>query len=266
MIKFFRNIRQNLLKQGKSANYLKYAVGEIVLVVIGILIALQINNWNEDNKERRLENTYLNRLTEDLEKDLADLDIEINKRLDKAEVAKKMTLELADVDYQLKRNLKEEDINLIIYGWTQFYPNNNTYLELLSTGNLNLIESDSIKNALFELNKQWLALEREYKTINDFRINWLIDRGNELSDNVSQYAISLSYTDKDVIVSEDQIKSFIEKGSKAREILNNDSKFRNGVSTEILVNNALVNILKSYKKQVEKLLNYLKVEKPNKTH
>lgn len=50
MIKFFRNIRQNLLSEGKTGRYLKYAFGEIILVVIGILIALQINNWNENRK------------------------------------------------------------------------------------------------------------------------------------------------------------------------------------------------------------------------
>jgi len=50
MIKFFRKIRQNLLLEGKTSKYFKYAIGEIVLVVIGILIALQINNWNEERK------------------------------------------------------------------------------------------------------------------------------------------------------------------------------------------------------------------------
>ena len=50
MIKFFRKIRQNLLSEGKTVKYLKYAIGEIILVVIGILIALQINNWNEKSK------------------------------------------------------------------------------------------------------------------------------------------------------------------------------------------------------------------------
>lgn len=52
MIKFFRNIRQSLIKEGKTTNYLKYAIGEIVLVVIGILIALQINNWNTKRLEK----------------------------------------------------------------------------------------------------------------------------------------------------------------------------------------------------------------------
>jgi len=50
MIKFFRKIRQNLLEDNKTGKYFKYAIGEIVLVVIGILIALQINNWNENRK------------------------------------------------------------------------------------------------------------------------------------------------------------------------------------------------------------------------
>ena len=53
MIKFFRNIRKNLLTEGKTTKYFKYAVGEIILVVIGILIALQINNWNENKRYKK---------------------------------------------------------------------------------------------------------------------------------------------------------------------------------------------------------------------
>ena len=51
MIKFFRKIRQNLLSEGKTGKYLKYEIGEIILFVFGILIALQINNWNEARKD-----------------------------------------------------------------------------------------------------------------------------------------------------------------------------------------------------------------------
>ena len=57
MNNFFRRIRQSLLAENKFSKYLLYAVGEILLVVIGILIALQINNWNEFNKERENEKT-----------------------------------------------------------------------------------------------------------------------------------------------------------------------------------------------------------------
>ncbi|MBN3520374.1 hypothetical protein JYB62_10195 [Algoriphagus lutimaris] len=73
MIKFFRKIRQNLLMENKTGKYLKYAVGEILLVMVGILLALQVNNWNEKQKNVKLEVHYLNRLLKDLELDLEDL-------------------------------------------------------------------------------------------------------------------------------------------------------------------------------------------------
>src|SRR6056297_3227687 len=66
MIKFFRKIRQTLLSDGKTGKYFKYAIGEIILVVIGILIALQINNWNEERKLQNEINTYLNQKLENL--------------------------------------------------------------------------------------------------------------------------------------------------------------------------------------------------------
>ena len=66
MIKFFRKIRYNLMEQNKTGKYFKYAIGEIVLVVIGILIALQINNWNTHRIERSKEDSYLVNLKQDL--------------------------------------------------------------------------------------------------------------------------------------------------------------------------------------------------------
>ena len=72
MIKLFRNIRQKLLAEGKTANYLKYAVGEIVLVVIGILIALSINNWNENRKAKIQEIKQLKNIQEDILLDKTD--------------------------------------------------------------------------------------------------------------------------------------------------------------------------------------------------
>ena len=66
MIKFFRNIRQSLVMENKTGRYLKYAIGEIILVVIGILIALQINNWNETRKIRASEAEILQNLEVEL--------------------------------------------------------------------------------------------------------------------------------------------------------------------------------------------------------
>ena len=67
MIKFFRKIRQNHLIEGKTVNYLKYAIGEIILVLIGILLALQVNNWNEVRKQRIEEIGLLRNMSTDFE-------------------------------------------------------------------------------------------------------------------------------------------------------------------------------------------------------
>ncbi|MCK5401792.1 MAG: hypothetical protein KAJ28_09165 [Flavobacteriaceae bacterium] len=79
MIKFFRKIRYQLLGEGKTGKYLKYAVGEIVLVVIGILIALSINNWNEDRKAIIKEKSYIRSIYHDIKDDIKN--IETNRKI-----------------------------------------------------------------------------------------------------------------------------------------------------------------------------------------
>jgi len=74
MISFFRKIRQKFLSQNRITQYLAYALGEILLVVIGILIALQVNNWNESRKERNKEIQLLTNLQEEFKDNLQDLD------------------------------------------------------------------------------------------------------------------------------------------------------------------------------------------------
>ena len=74
MIKFFRHIRQTLIMENKTSKYLKYAIGEIILVVVGILIALQINNWNENRKLKNVEFQTLLALQVDLNASLEDID------------------------------------------------------------------------------------------------------------------------------------------------------------------------------------------------
>ena len=78
MIKFFIKIRQNSLLEGKSVKYLKYAIGEIILVLIGILIAIQINNWNVNKKNNNQEKQILNLLASEYQENL----IEVDKKID----------------------------------------------------------------------------------------------------------------------------------------------------------------------------------------
>lgn len=77
MIKFFRNIRQKLLSEGKTEKYLKYALGEIVLVVVGILIALSLNNWNQNVTYKNELKQTVKEIRSDLNKDILFLREEI---------------------------------------------------------------------------------------------------------------------------------------------------------------------------------------------
>ncbi len=82
MIKFFRKIRYDLLERNKTGKYLKYTIGEIVLVVIGILIALQINNWNENRKVQKQETQIYKELHSDLLQTKNDILALISKNKD----------------------------------------------------------------------------------------------------------------------------------------------------------------------------------------
>jgi hypothetical protein len=73
MIIFFQTIRQNLLMENKIGKYFKYAIGEISLVVLGILIALQLNSWKEENTEKKLVKQFISSLIEDLKSDTTSI-------------------------------------------------------------------------------------------------------------------------------------------------------------------------------------------------
>lgn len=70
MLKSFRRIRRKLIDEGNLQRYLIYSIGEILPVMIGILLALQINNWNEESKEKQFEKALLLELKENLQNDI----------------------------------------------------------------------------------------------------------------------------------------------------------------------------------------------------
>lgn len=78
MLKFFRNIRKSNLKEGKAVNYLKYAIGEIILVMIGILLALGINNWNEKKNNITQAEKHLETIKLNLQDDIKQADSLLN--------------------------------------------------------------------------------------------------------------------------------------------------------------------------------------------
>ena len=109
MIKFFRKIRQDLLRDNKIGDYLKYAVGEIVLVVIGILIALSINNWNESRKNDLEQALLVKNIIEDLRLDF----IHINKSSEQVSNQMNLIDDLISKIFDEKKKINYDSIGLI---------------------------------------------------------------------------------------------------------------------------------------------------------
>ncbi len=147
MIKFFRKIRQNLLLENKTGKYLKYAIGEILLVVIGILIALSINNWNQSRIDKRSESKYLNDIKKEIQNNSSVLDYYIKNRLPyKIEgllAAKKYSEENIEIKDTIAFLNNVSKGGMITNGLGIL--SRNTFNELLSTGNFQLVSKDSIK-------------------------------------------------------------------------------------------------------------------------
>jgi len=152
MINVFSKIRQKLLSENKFSKYLIYAIGEIVLVVIGILIALQINNWNIDKVDRQLERQYLSSLILDLEFESFGYENTIMKRFQTKIDALKLAKKHAYGNYIVIDTIAF--INKVgiggIYSIGGNFDNGSTYQELISTSNFKLIKNDSIKKGIID--------------------------------------------------------------------------------------------------------------------
>ena len=152
MIKFFRNIRKNLLKEGKTTKYFKYAIGEIVLVVIGILIALQINNWHEINKTKRLERKIITELQNNLRLDLKEIQADVNYMNDINQACSRLKNYLQYQEIPNDSFYKEASILRVT---PHFDPNKSGY-GLLESKGVEVISNDSLRNAIS------LLYERSY--------------------------------------------------------------------------------------------------------
>ena len=139
MIKFFRRIRQNLLSEGKTSKYLKYAIGEIVLVMIGILLALQVNNWNENRKSLHTSKVLLKEIVEDLKTDTITFNRGYHAVLEQIEYEEWV---LDRQEYELNQVRRLWDC---FSGWYyDSYINDRTFQKIQSDANTRIIGYDSI--------------------------------------------------------------------------------------------------------------------------
>jgi hypothetical protein len=148
MIKFFRKIRYNLMEQNKTGKYLKYAIGEIVLVMIGILLALQVSHWNNQSTDRKLEKRYLSELILDLQTD--SIVISEAKKYSDKQVLSKRKLEK---HFEGKQIIEDSLLSYFGNQWrhaSKFNPITTTLDEMKSTGNIGVIQNTAIRRKILE--------------------------------------------------------------------------------------------------------------------
>lgn len=183
MIKFFRNIRQTLINEGKTSRYFKYAIGEIVLVVIGILIALQINNWNQERLEAIEEQKILKNLKIDFENN--------NKILESAIVETKegihFCLEMLKYTGNKSKPSTAREFDSIlnrVFVTPGYFPVNGTLEEIMNSGKLGILRNEDLRKLL----SVWPAIietvQSRYEATNDnedFLNHYMLQYGNWLN-------------------------------------------------------------------------------------
>ena len=138
--------------ENKTGTYFKYAIGEIVLVVIGILIALSINNWNETNKNEREQIVFLNNLKNDLKNDLIQLDqiLKFQKeKLSKVNELKDQLLSIKDFE-----KIEQLLVNLTLDNDT-YFPNTGSYTTTVSSGKIASLNPSSLRIAITNLYERY---------------------------------------------------------------------------------------------------------------
>ena len=225
MIKFFRRIRYDLLEKNNVGQYLKYAIGEIVLVVIGILIALSINNYNEDRILRKKEQTYLKGLQTDFlisENKLLNLREVIRKNY---EAAKKLIAEI-EKNPSLDRESLFSQLGYESFAFEIAYNPNNALLdEMISSGSLREISNIELRRHLTTWNsslesvkvqEQGLRTERE-KILDMFRrenasIRTIFDQTGISKDILGMHKANENYSNLEIMKSrefENNVLTFI---------------------------------------------------------
>jgi hypothetical protein len=163
MLTFFRRIRKALLDSGATGKYLLYAIGEIALVVVGILIALQINNWNQYRIDRLEEEQILSHLHEEFQLNKVKLN-ETIEIMGRNQDACREILVLIGSSEELLGNKNLDSLLHYSMAYVGFNPTQNVLSDLLHSGRLQLITDATLKNILFEWSQALLEMQEWYST------------------------------------------------------------------------------------------------------
>ena len=213
MIKFFRNIRQNLIMENKTYKYLKYAIGEIALVMIGILLALQVNNWNENRKDRLKERELEIALLSDFKETKTRLQETIKRQQKVIDDSRQVII---SYETQQLMTIKDSLPRLIGSGfgaWWRAEPVTKTYQSMISTGNIELLSNNELKKKLAEFHAELdSGFEDQVESMDllDALNKKLAFFGFLLKNNIARKEIGINVLDtallKNIILDEDIMK------------------------------------------------------------
>ena len=262
MIKFFRKIRQNLLMENNTGKYFKYAIGEIVLVVIGILIALSINNWNENGKDRKQEKELLIQLQSEFESNLNQLDQKITLRNTMITASFKL------LDYVDNPDIRDKDSIYKYIGRTVTAPTFDPIVnDIISSGRIQLLQNSTLKEKLSRWTSEIIQVTEEEQV-------WLKYRSNHYIPTLLKYNLLRTLIDqywKDGVVDSFHLDQgtktefTIGKSKKEVDISNllDNSKFEDHIaecasfskltnSQSLSLRNRIVEILDVIKEEIKK--------------
>lgn len=158
MIPFFRKIRKKMADDNRPLKYLRYAIGEIVLVVIGILIALQINTWNNEQIEKRQEQTVLIGIHETFTNNLENLNFIIDISMDSFDSSKTLMTLLGPDASDYTNDQVDSLINHMI-NYSTYDPSTGTLDNIINSGKLNIIQNEFLKENI----SNWSGLLNDVK-------------------------------------------------------------------------------------------------------
>jgi hypothetical protein len=248
MINFYRRIRKKLADDNQFLKYSRYAIGEIVLVVVGILIALQINNWHKSNEKNELKSIYLERLISDIKQDTANIafvrsEIELNQKVIRelvTNINKGYDLEKIDTLFH----------NFFERGWiiSEFVPTTNTYTDLSQTGNMNIFTNTDLIDEII----QYYSWMTQVDNSNNVNKSWITPIDQEVA--IVTAAFELDPATKELFLhknKEDALRNLnmnqelIERNAAGHYWIN-ESLSRNLLAMHGLCLNLLENLEKEY--------------------
>ena len=173
MIQFFRKIRQKLISAGNSSKYLKYAIGEIVLVMVGILLALQVTNWNSQRLDRLREQAILKNLQIDFQNNIANLET-ASESFVEAYQASVDLLEIIKGDQDINPEEVEHLTDIIVNKTMSFDLINGSINEIFNTGALNLIQDPLLRKQISNWSFYYSDTEDDIVIYRDYLFSFFI--------------------------------------------------------------------------------------------